>query len=145
MGKIFGSPITGCPDPPLHEKKKKLIQEEELDISNNFQLIVNRLNIRNTYSYIPLQIMKKYSVDNGLKFLNVFDKKYSIPAKEFYLNKLMDCITTSGEGKYEEQFELMKHIRQLYFHSSAHYNKAFMYPRFKDGSKTIKERKVYPG
>jgi hypothetical protein len=57
----------------------------------------------------------------------------------------MDCITTSGEGKYEEQFELMKHIRQLYFHSSANYSALGMSPRYKFGSDTIKERKVYHG
>jgi hypothetical protein len=134
----------------LNKEKEKLIKEGwykegELDISNNYQLKVNRLNIRNTYSLIPLHIMKKYSVDFGLKFLNVIDKKYCIPAKEFYLNKLMDCITTSGEGKYEEQFELMKHIRQLYFHSSANYSALGMSPRYKFGSDTIKERKVYHG
>ena len=134
----------------LTNEKNRLVQEgwykeEELDISNHYQLKASRLNIRNTYSYIPLQIMKKYSVYFGLRFLSVFDKKYSIPTKEFYLNKLMDCITVNGKGDYTKQHELMKHIRHLYFHSSAHYNKAFMYPRFKDDSKTIKERKVYPG
>ena len=120
-------------------------REGELTISNNFQLIANRKNIRNTYSFIPLAIMKKYSKDKGLKYDIDIDLKQAISPKEIELNQLMSLITLSGEGNYESNMGLMKIIRQNYFHSSAHYNSVGMAPNCKKDDKLLKEREVYDG
>jgi hypothetical protein len=134
----------------LKAEKKKLVaegwyHEEELDISSNFQLIANRKNIRNTYSLLPLAIMKKYAKDNGLKFIIKTEIVYEISSDEKELNQLMGLITLSGDGKYETQLELLKTIRHDYFHSSAHYNSVGMSPNYIDEEKTIKARDEYDG
>jgi hypothetical protein len=134
----------------LKAEKKRLVNEGwyhelELDISNDFQLIANRKNIRNTYSLLPLTIMKKYSKENGLKFIRKIEITYEISSYEKELNQLMSLITISGEGKYESQKELIKKIRHDYFHSSAHYNSVGMKPNFKNDDKSLKEREVYDG
>ncbi len=134
----------------LKAEKKRLVNEGwyhelELDISNDFQLLANRKNIRNTYSLLPFAIMKKYAKDNGLKFLIKIEIKYGISNTEKELNQLMSLITLSGEGKYEPQQKLMKKIRHDYFHSSSHYNSVGMTPNYKNDDKSLKEREVYDG
>jgi hypothetical protein len=110
-------------------EKEGWYDKGELDISNNFQLIANRENIRNTYSLIPLAIMKKYSKDKGLKYDIDIDLKQAISPNEIELNQLMSLITLSGEGNYESNVGLMKIIRRIYFHSSSHYNSVGMAPQ----------------
>jgi hypothetical protein len=89
--------------------------------------------------------MKKYSKENGLKFIRKIEITYEISSYEKELNQLMSLITISGEGKYESQKELIKKIRHDYFHSSAHYNSVGMKPNFKNDDKSLKEREVYDG
>jgi len=140
--------------PPLRKERLELIEQgwykpDEIRVDNMWgTLWGERASISNKYSYIPLQMMCKFSVETG----NIPYKKTQLE-NAYYVGS-SDILTLAKLTLFSYAFNngstipeneaLIKSLRNKFFHFSAHYNGALdsMSPSFKNGKR---EREVFDG
>ncbi len=112
-------------------------------------LTVNRTNISNAYSFIPLEIMADFAKEDHLEIIPSLDILYSIPNElDPVRSVLMDYVDAvkqgepSSPGKWLENTDQLRALRHGYLHSSAHYNGSLgsMDPQFTDDDPMNGER-----
>jgi uncharacterized protein YjbJ (UPF0337 family) len=89
------------------------------------EITVSRPNIRNTYSRIPLHILKNQMAGTTLNFddadINGNDEMPASGKEHDELNLLYSKIGNDGSGSWKQETELLKKIRNKYFHFSSYY------------------------
>ncbi len=115
----------------------------------SYELEGNKEKVSNKYSFIPLQIMAKFSVDKKVDILeSKVVRKFSING----IQTLMDAKTqidnyvNGSRGRFEfdndKDRELIKTLRNEYFHWSANLGSIGMGPNIENGKRV---RKIFPG
>ncbi|HRH49183.1 MAG TPA: DUF2235 domain-containing protein [Panacibacter sp.] len=98
--------------------------KNEVEINFWNEISVNRKGIRNTYSRIPLHIMKQYMKDSVLKFndVDLKTKEWFIAKEHPDLDLLNTILGPLGTGDWTKSLNLLKKIRHKYFHFSSYYD-----------------------
>lgn len=129
--------------------KEEVLDKDFLDIDfSTFVMKMNRKEIKNTYSIIPLRIMKKYASDNGLRFRSSFDVKEPKPTDKD-LVKLQEILGENGQGNWwsgEKKEDLLRRVRRRFFHFSAYYGEtagAFDPNFINDNKWSSRERNIH--
>jgi hypothetical protein len=91
------------------------------------EIKVNRTNISNRYSYIPLHLMARFARENGLAFYGSLDTRYAIPAglaaMKTRIDDYIDCTARSRpDDWFLDTSADMKTLRNQYLHFSAYYD-----------------------
>ncbi|WP_103867173.1 DUF2235 domain-containing protein [Aquimarina sp. I32.4] len=121
---------------------------KEIEVSDFWGTITgDRKRLSNRYSYIPLQIMGKFSVDSNVNFLmGKITRSYPIPSElSEAKQKLDDYVFNGGEKlSFDDPANrtLIKLLRNRYFHFSAHYSGIGMGPNRVNGQR---QRVTQPG
>jgi hypothetical protein len=124
-------------------------------MSNCGYIVVNKSNIRNTYSRIPLHIMANFAQNRGE--VNLYDlalSKNKIESSDLKNAKeeIEQYIPKPGAQDIHNvneklKIETLKILRHDYFHFSAHYESIAKHPQFSDGGPEYgkRERKIQDG
>ncbi len=115
-----------------HDDELTSIQSMTHDI---YILIAKRDGIRNSYTYIPMQIMADHSNQKGgLKYDPMALKKHAIPEDLTDLKKTLETCLNQGthyDWMNDTSTEMQK-VRHKYFHFSARYNGIGNDPQWSD-------------
>ena len=129
--------------------KKDYYGDSETELVTTYsELSVSRPGLPTTYSIIPLKIMAKFLISDGVALNDKYQDKIAKIAKNGSLKNLDDKISaeytsaTTPDYWINKNDPWLKAARNQFFHFSAHYSSVGMGPRFKDGKRT---RKLYDG
>ncbi|MFZ1304458.1 MAG: DUF2235 domain-containing protein, partial [Ferruginibacter sp.] len=99
------------------------ISVHEIDINPDNQVIVNRTNISNLYSRVPLHIMKEKSQDSGLNFdLTTYPMGRGV--MRTFLMEVKSRIENNTDSNLvwmSADYDWLKFLRNHFFHFSAHF------------------------
>ena len=124
----------------LYSEKKYLInqgwyRDEEIEVHKlSRRLIGQRSGLSNQYSFIPLHIMAKHSLNNNVKFKSgVLKSEYKIPNALVKINeRLNNYVFKNGSPLlFETDMQVIKDLRNKYLHFSANYKGIGMNPERK--------------
>ncbi|MHA7059419.1 T6SS phospholipase effector Tle1-like catalytic domain-containing protein [Aquimarina sp. M1] len=116
-------------------------QPNEITISDFWGTLTgDRKGLSNKYSYIPLQIMAKFSKDKGVNFvMSKITRSYAITSELSSAKTILDeyVFNDGVEMSYDnpEHRILLGTLRNRYFHFSAHYNSIGMGPNRVHGNR----------
>lgn len=101
-------------------------KRSEMETDWNYEYIMaTRKNIRNQYTYIPMNMMAKHSTDNGsIKYRASEIRSYGIPPDlNFLKTKLYAYLDSCSDDDWmNNTTKEMQEIRHKYFHFSSRYN-----------------------
>ncbi|WP_103070918.1 T6SS phospholipase effector Tle1-like catalytic domain-containing protein [Aquimarina sediminis] len=130
----------------LRAEREFLIEQgwykpNEIEVSDFWGTLTgNRKGLSNRYSYIPLQIMAKFSKDKGVNFImSKVTRTYPITAELNSTKAILDDYVFNDGVKMSynnpEHRILLKTLRNRYFHFSAHYSGIGMGPNRVHGNR----------
>ena len=138
----------------VEEEKRWLINEgwataSQIDDSGwRNRISVTRRRLRNTYDRIPLKIMAHWFQQEQVNFSADLDLRNEISAGSHpELAQLEHVLGPDGQGNWRLDPDLMRRIRNRYFHISANYDSFVNVPRWSTGDPLtgVRERLILRG
>jgi len=129
-------------------KKDYYGDSETALVATYSELSVSRPGLPTAYSIIPLKIMARFLMSDGVKLNDKYQNKIDKITKTEKLSNLDDRISAEYTAAKTPDYWINKNdpwlraARNQFFHFSAHYTSVGMGPRFKGGKRT---RKIYDG
>lgn len=138
----------------IEEEKQWLINEgwctaDQVDDSGwRNRIRITRTGLHNTYARIPLKIMAHWFKNESVNFsadlqlLNEID-----PGQHPELAQLEGVLGADGQGNWRLDGDLMRSVRNKYFHFSANYDSFVNVPRWTNGGPLngVRERQILRG